>query len=81
MPRSAALAALFTLAACVQPAPAPLGEFRIGAETYRITENAAGTWRVLVDGRSVICSKPTEEACYWSVRHYLTSQEVLNDYG
>ncbi|MGB3315434.1 MAG: hypothetical protein WBB85_13550 [Albidovulum sp.] len=81
MPRPAALAALIALAACVQPAPEPLGEVRIGAVSYPITPNATGTWRVVVDGRSVLCSKPTEEACFWAVRHYLTSQELLDDLG
>lgn len=80
-------AALVTLllAACAQPvsAPAPsaLGEVRIGADIYPIEATGAGTWRVKVDGHPVVCSKPTEEACTWSVRHYLTAQELLDDLG
>lgn len=81
MSRPTALAVLIALTACVQTAPTQLGEVRVAAETYPISANAAGTWRVLIDGRSVLCSKPTEESCYWAVRHYLTSQELLDDLG
>jgi hypothetical protein len=81
MPRATPFAFLIALAACVQPAPEPLGEVHVGADTYPITANAAGTWRVRIDGRSILCPKPTEEACFWSTRHYLTSQELLDDLG
>jgi hypothetical protein len=81
MRHPAAFAILIALAACVQPAPERLGEVRVATGTYPITTNAAGTWRVLIDGRSVLCARPTEESCYWAVRHYLTSQELLDDLG
>lgn len=82
MPRQTAFAILIAVTACVQPAPPePLGEVRFGADTYPISANAAGTWRVLIDGRSILCSRPTEEDCFWAVRHYLTSQELLDDLG
>ncbi len=81
MPRPAPLFALIALAACVETEPEQLGEVRVATGTYPITANAAGTWRVLIDGRSVLCTKPTEESCYWAVRHFLTSQELLDDLG
>ncbi len=87
MHRPAALAALLALAlaACATPvaapAPSPLGDVQIGTDIYPIEATANGVWRVKVDGHPVICSKPVQEACYWSVRHYLTAQQQLDDLG
>lgn len=83
MHRSALVSLL--LAACAAPvsapAPSPLGDVQIGTDIYPIEATDAGTWRVKVDGRPVVCAKPTQEACYWSVRHHLTAQELLDDLG
>lgn len=85
MHRAVALAALLALAGCAAPvaapAPSPLGDVQIGTDIYPIEATADGIWRVKVDGRPVTCSKPTQEACYWSVRHHLTAQELLDDLG
>ncbi len=83
--RSTALVVVTVLAACSDPgstpAPSPLGDVQVGVDIYPIEALDSGTWRVKVDGKPVICSRPTQDACYWSVRHYLTAQSLLDDLG
>ncbi|OYX42917.1 MAG: hypothetical protein B7Z02_10755 [Rhodobacterales bacterium 32-67-9] len=85
MHRFAPIAALLSLAACAAPVaapdPSPLGDVQIGTDIYPIEATEAGTWRVKVGGHPVVCAKPNQEACYWSVRNYLTAQELLDDLG
>ena len=38
-------------------------------------------WRVKVDGWPVTCRRPTAEDCYWSLRNYLTAQELPDGLG
>ena len=77
MTRTLPLLVPLALAACVatQATVTRVGEVRIGSETYPIEATDAATWRVMVDGRPVTCSKPDEEACYWSARHFLLAQQ------
>ncbi len=86
MPRLPALIALpVVLAACVGTPPvsksSPHGEVSFAGQSWPIEAQPNGNWRVLVGGHVVHCAKPEQQACYWSVRHYLTSQEVLDDLG
>lgn len=77
--RAAALP-LALLAACA-PSPAPLGapDFTIGAEDYRISRGET-RWIVLgTDGARVICRRPTEEDCFWSLRAHLRAQDALDE--
>lgn len=76
IPALAAVAALLSACAASAPAPVPLGEVTIGADHWTIETVDGATWRVRVNGRPVICAKPTEEACYWSARHFLTAQDL-----
>ena len=57
------------------------GAVEVNGITYPLVSLANGTWRAYVDGTPVICSKPSETACYWSVRNYLQSRELLDDLG
>ncbi len=81
VPSLAAAAVLLAACAATAPAPVPKGEVTIGTESLPIEALDAATWRVRVDGHPVVCAKPTEEACYWSARHYLTSQEPPDGLG
>ncbi|WP_347312932.1 hypothetical protein [Defluviimonas sp. SAOS-178_SWC] len=80
-----AAAVLFALAACTAPVPSPttppIDEIKIGPETYPIEAGDSGIWRIKIDGHPVTCAQPTRDACYWSARHYLTAQELLDDLG
>ena len=71
------------LAACVttQPAVTQVGEVRVISETYPIQAVDAATWRVMIDGRPVTCSKPDQDACYWSARHFILSQQDPDTVG
>lgn len=81
--RSPALFAALVLSACAAtaPAPVPQGEVTIGTDRWPIEALDATTWRVRVDGHPVPCAKPTAEACYWSARHHIEAQEMLDDLG
>ncbi len=85
MIRTLPLLAALALAGCVSEpaarAPSALGEVQVGAESYPIEAVDADKWRVMVDGRPVLCLKPEAEACYWSVRHYLLSRETPDVIG
>lgn len=76
IPSLAAAAALLAACAATAPTPVPMGEVRVGADSWPIEAVNATTWRVRVDRYPVVCARPTEEACYWSARHYLRSQEL-----
>lgn len=71
-------AMLLSACAAAGPQPVPQGEVTVGADSFPIEALDAATWRVRVDGRPVPCAKPTAEACYWSARHHLEAQEVLD---
>ena len=75
--RNPILAAIL-LSACstAGPAPVPQGEVAIGPDRWPVEALATGVWRVRVDGRPVVCAKPTAEACYWSVRPHLEAQQL-----
>ncbi len=77
--RNPMLAAVL-LSACTAagPPPVPQGEVTLGADRWPIEALDAATWRVRVDGYPVRCAKPTAEACYWSARHHIEAQEMLD---
>ncbi|MCB2126988.1 MAG: hypothetical protein H6897_09110 [Rhodobacteraceae bacterium] len=81
-PFGAVIAALL-LAACVTAGPAatPVGSVKVLTESYPVEALANGTWRARVNGAVVPCAKPDATACYWSVRHHLLAQELLDDLG
>ena len=63
------------------PAPVPVGQVEVEGQTYAIEALANGNWRVPVDGAAVTCLHPDTRACYWSVRNYLQSRQLLDDLG
>lgn len=81
-PLLAALAAPL-LAACVNAGPAakPMGSVAVFTESYPVELLADGSWRARVNGVFVRCARPDKTGCYWSVRHHLQAQELLDDLG
>lgn len=80
---SALTGSVLILAACApgEPPPAPAGSVEVGGTTYPVVSLANGSWRAYVDGAAVTCAQPSKTACYWSVRHHLQAQELLDDLG
>ena len=75
---------IFTLttACSLQEPDRPIvGEVSFASNTYPIRAGTAdGTvWQVMVDGLPVVCRKPTQDDCYWSLRNHLAAQEALDD--
>mgnify|MGYP001159216131 CR=1 FL=1 len=70
-------------AACVNAGPTatPVGSVQFLTGTYPVESLPNGTWRARVNGAVVICARPNPTACYWSVRHHLLAQELLDDLG
>jgi hypothetical protein len=71
-----------TNASDVAPRPV-VGEVTVNGESFPIISARTGgsVWWVRSKDRIVQCSKPTVEACTWSLRHYHTSQDLMDDLG
>ncbi len=78
MTRSLALLVVLTVAACTAPEPRPPADIRFGGEDYWVFRDGP-TWRVGRPGDTVLCRKPTERDCYWSLRAKLASEAALDD--
>jgi hypothetical protein len=63
------------------PARKVMGEVSYQGRSFVVVaaNPEATIWWVRADDRSVQCSKPTLEACGWSLRHYYNSQQVIDD--
>lgn len=73
-----ALAVLFSLAACAQPAATvPAGTISFAGQSYPILATASG-WAVQSGERTIACRAATETDCYWSLRNVLNAQDQLD---
>ena len=74
-----AMFGLAVLSGCAPGLPEPtVGTVSFAGQTYLIHQAGNG-WQVQTDGTPVTCRKATEEDCYWSLRHWLNAQDLLDD--